>query len=151
MHATKNLCPSFSYIFILVWQSLLQTSLIFTLLITDNAFQSQWKQVTRGHNILADGWAGASNPHPYHPPPHAHSHTQTILTAASQTRVCALRDLIVKDGPTDHRTVGPTHKVLYTGHLKTKKFKPVLLTLIKGRNWYSWFYWARKYMVLPAS
>ena len=23
------------------------------------------KQVTRGHNIVADGWAGASNPHPH--------------------------------------------------------------------------------------
>ena len=27
------------------------------------------EQVTRGHNIVADGWAGASNPHP-HPNPH---------------------------------------------------------------------------------
>ena len=23
------------------------------------------EQVTRGHNIVADGWAGASNPHPH--------------------------------------------------------------------------------------
>ena len=27
------------------------------------------EQVTRGHNIVADGWAGAANPHP-HPTPH---------------------------------------------------------------------------------
>ena len=31
--------------------------------------KSMWKQVTRGHNIVADGWAGASIPHP-HPNPH---------------------------------------------------------------------------------
>ena len=30
------------------------------------------KQVTQGHNIVADGWAGASNPHP-HPNPHPHT------------------------------------------------------------------------------
>ena len=38
------------------------------------------KQVTRGHNIVADGWAGAWNPYPYPPPPYADSHTQTIIT-----------------------------------------------------------------------
>ena len=27
------------------------------------------EQVTRGHNIVADGWAGAANPHP-HPTPY---------------------------------------------------------------------------------
>ena len=46
------------------------------------------KQVTRGHNIVADGWAGASNPQP-HPnhipkPPQTHSHA-AIPTAASYT------------------------------------------------------------------
>ena len=29
----------------------------------------QLKQVTRGHNIVADGWAEAANPYP-HPTPH---------------------------------------------------------------------------------
>ena len=28
------------------------------------------EQVTQGHNIIADGWAGASNTHP-HPKPHS--------------------------------------------------------------------------------
>ena len=28
-----------------------------------------YQQVTRGHNIVADGWAGASNPHPHLMPP----------------------------------------------------------------------------------
>ena len=33
------------------------------------------KQVTRGQNIITDGWAGASNLHP-HPKPHSiHKHT----------------------------------------------------------------------------
>ena len=41
------------------------------------------KQVTRGYNIVANGWEGAYNPHPYPLPPHAHSHTKTIMTAAS--------------------------------------------------------------------
>ena len=26
--------------------------------------ETQSKEVTRGHNIVADGWAGAANPHP---------------------------------------------------------------------------------------
>ena len=37
------------------------------------------KQVTRGHNIVADGWAGAANPQPYPTPipntPPTHSMT----------------------------------------------------------------------------
>ena len=36
------------------------------------------KQVTRGHNIVADGWAGAANPHPHptpNPPPNSPSNT----------------------------------------------------------------------------
>ena len=50
------------------------------------------KQVTRGHNIVANGWAGASNPHP-HPNPH----TQNI----SETLVFPLFDLIITNGQTD--------------------------------------------------
>ena len=42
------------------------------------------KQVTRGHNIVAHRWEGASNPNPYPPQPHAHLHTQTIIAAASR-------------------------------------------------------------------
>ena len=32
------------------------------------------KQVTRGHNFVADGWAGASNPHPHVMPHHQHAY-----------------------------------------------------------------------------
>ena len=37
-----------------------------------------------GHNIVADGWARASNPHPHPLPSYTHSRTQTITTAASK-------------------------------------------------------------------
>ena len=40
----------------------------------DEAQASFIKQVMRGHNIVADGWAGASNPHPH---PNIH-HTQKV-------------------------------------------------------------------------
>ena len=33
------------------------------------------EQVTRGHNIVANGWAGASNPHPYPKLHSIHKHT----------------------------------------------------------------------------
>ena len=32
-------------------------------------------QVTRDYNIVADGWAGASNPHPHPMPPPTHTYT----------------------------------------------------------------------------
>ena len=37
-----------------------------------------YQQVTRGHNIVADGWAGASNPHPHPNPPPTLKHTQKV-------------------------------------------------------------------------
>ena len=71
------------------------------------------KQVTRGHNIVADGWAGASNPHPHPNPihtlthtPSTHKHTQKV----SKTSVFPLFDSItMMDGPTDQRTDGRTN------------------------------------------
>ena len=36
-------------------------------------------QVTRAHNIVAVGWAGAYNLHPHPLPPYAHSQTQTKM------------------------------------------------------------------------
>ena len=63
------------------------------------------KQVTWGHNIVADGWAGAANSHP-HPMPHPtplptplpkQSHTQK----ASKMLVFPLFDSCT---PTDRRT-----------------------------------------------
>ena len=52
------------------------------------------KQVTRGHNIFTDGWAGASNPHPHQVP---HSHTQYT----SKTLIFALLTRV--HGPTDQQ------------------------------------------------
>ena len=45
------------------------------------SYRIERKQVTRGHNIVADGWAGASNPHfdPTHPPT-AHKHQKRSLS-----------------------------------------------------------------------
>ena len=43
----------------------------------------------RGHNIDADGWAGAYKPHPP---------TQTITTSASKMRVFAVFNFIITDG-----------------------------------------------------
>ena len=44
------------------------------------------KQVTPGHNIVVDRWAGAFNPQPDpcpKPPPTRHAHTKRITNAAS--------------------------------------------------------------------
>ena len=56
------------------------------------------KQVTRGHNIVANRWVGACNPDPHLLPPYSHSNIQTITTAASKTRSSR------RDGLTDGRT-----------------------------------------------
>ena len=62
--------------------------------------KSKRKQVTRSHNIVADGWAGASNPHP-HPKPS--THTQT----ADDMLIFALFDSWPRtNGPTDRWTDG---------------------------------------------
>ena len=48
--------------------------------------------MTRGHNIVADGWEGAANPHPHpmrHPTPFP---TQTQTRKASKTLVYPLFD-----------------------------------------------------------
>ena len=49
-----------------------------TLWANNNLILQIAKQVTRGTNIDADGWAGAFNPYPYpmpHPTPSIHTHT----------------------------------------------------------------------------
>ena len=57
-----------------------------------------WKQVMRGHNIVVDGWAGASILPPI---PHAPTHTQQL----SKTVIYALFDSCPRtDGPTNGRT-----------------------------------------------
>ena len=56
--------------------------------------------MTLGHNIVADRWAGASNPEP-HPDSHpTHMHTRKV----SKTLIFPLFDSIITDGPTDRRT-----------------------------------------------
>ena len=55
------------------------------------------KQMTRGHNIVADGWAGASNPHPHSKSP-THMHKKD-LERSFPTDVHRRTD-----GPTDQRT-----------------------------------------------
>ena len=65
--------------------------------------------MTRGHNIVADGWAGASNPqlHPMPPPPtYIPKIAPKTLVFHFSTR--ALRTDGRTDGRTDRRTDGPT-------------------------------------------
>ena len=53
------------------------------------------EQVTWGHNILANGWAGACNP--IHPPPtHRDNHNCSIANTRFRTF-----NMDVMDGPTD--------------------------------------------------
>ena len=63
--------------------------------------------MTRGHNIVADGWAGAANPHPHptlHPTPLL---TQTHTQKASKTLIFPLFDSCTRtDRWMDRRTDG---------------------------------------------
>ena len=59
------------------------------------------RQKTRGHNIVADGWAEASNPQPRNAAPFTPTHTQD----ASKTLVFSLSDSCT---PTGRRTDGWT-------------------------------------------
>ena len=63
---------------------------------------SAHKQVTRGHNIVADGWAGASNPHP-HP-----NQGPTLKRAQKVSKTLVFNSITMTDqrtdGPTDGRT-----------------------------------------------
>ena len=65
--------------------------------------------MTRGHNIVADGWAGAANPHRHPTPLPTRTHTQK----ASKTLVFPLFDSCSwtdgqTDGATGRRTNGWT-------------------------------------------
>ena len=55
-----------------------------------------------GHHIVADGWAGTSQPHSHPPPPHTHSHTHTITTALCQML------FLTQSSRTDRQTNGLT-------------------------------------------
>ena len=61
------------------------------------------EQVTWGQNIVADGWAGASSPHPHPMPP-----KNTCTQKQSKMFVFPLFDSCVTDQRTDRRTDGPT-------------------------------------------
>ena len=71
------------------------------------------KQVTRGHNIIANGWAGADNPNPHPRPPHTHSHGETITAATSK---CVFSHFPTQspqmDQRTDERTNGRTKPLI---------------------------------------
>ena len=67
----------------------------------------QTKQVTRGHNIVADGWAGASNPHPHPNQPPTLRPTQKV----SKTLVFPLFNSMTPYGPTDRRTDKGSYRV----------------------------------------
>ena len=62
------------------------------------------KQVTQGHNIVADGWAGASNPHP-HPMPPTNTDTQkTFKSLVFPLSTYALMNDRLTNGWTDRFT-----------------------------------------------
>ena len=85
--------------------------------------------MTRGHNIVADGWAAAATPHP-HPMPHPTPFpTQTHTQKASETLVFPLFDSWSwTNGPTDRRTDGRTKPLI---ELSATKNTAVTLTLSK--------------------
>ena len=68
----------------------------FNMTLIDSA--GEFKQVTRGHDIVVDGWAGAPYPHPY-PMPLSHTQKKT-----SKTLIFALFDSCPW---IDRRTNGP--------------------------------------------
>ena len=82
--------------------------------------------MTRGHNIVADGWAGASNPHPHPNPPPTLKHTKKI----SKTLIFTLFNSMTSDGRTngrtDGRTDGLTDKASY--RVACPQLKSVLIT-----------------------
>ena len=75
--------------------------------------QEQEEQVTRGHNIIANGLAGAANPHP-HPRPHPTPFPiRTHTRKASKMLFFPLFDSCSRmDGPTDQRTDGRTKPLI---------------------------------------
>ena len=80
------------------------------------------KHVTRGHDIVADGWAGASNPHP-HPDTHPHTniHNKYQNSCFSAFR---LDHYGLTDGPTDKASYRVACQQLKTNEVtKTKDDK----------------------------
>ena len=69
------------------------------------------EQVTLGHNIVADGWAGASNPHPH---PNPQPYTQASTKKVSKTFHFFTQSPWT-DAPTDGPTDQQTDKASYIG------------------------------------
>ena len=73
------------------------------LLVVHVSWHQNEKQGTRGHNTVADGWAGACNSHPDPRPSHIHSHRQSQL----QHKNARFRTFqLHHHGPTDQQTDG---------------------------------------------
>ena len=70
-----------------------------------SAFWEKWEgkgewvreRVTQGHNIIVDGWVGASKPHPHTPLTHTYK-------KVSKTHVFPLFDSIITDEPSNQQT-----------------------------------------------
>ena len=78
------------------------------------------KQVTRGHNIVADGWAGASNPQPHanlthscHPLTHPYTHNNNCSIINTRFSRFKLKRDGPTDGPMDRRTDKASYRVAY--------------------------------------
>ena len=73
------------------------------------------EQVTRGHNIVADGCTGASNPQS-HPIPATHLHTHTHNNSVMNARFRIFNPSVTDqgtDGRTDGQTDGQMDKASY--------------------------------------
>ena len=75
--------------------------------IGETIISAQKKQVTRGHNIVAEGWAGASNPH-LHPMPPTNTHKKHLKRLFFHFSTCAL----LTDGRTNRQTNGRTKPII---------------------------------------
>ena len=66
------------------------------------------KQVTRGHNIVADGWAGASYPYPHPNLPLTLKHTQKVSLTLVFPHFNSMTTDQRTNGPTDQQIDGRT-------------------------------------------
>ena len=66
--------------------------------------------MTRGHNIVADGWAGAANPNPHLTSPQHPTYTQTYAKSTQNTRFPTFQ--LDHPGLTDQWTNGRTKPLI---------------------------------------
>ena len=64
-------------------------------------YQQGTSDVGPGHNIVADGWAGASNPQP----PQTPLHTQTFPMSARNAHFSTIDSITSTDGRTDGQSL----------------------------------------------